>query len=98
MFSSRCAPSSPFYSFHHRSRCLGGCSGQAGGPDFKGILPSVSYAPFEGPLASRRRQHSQREKIRADLKKLASLTAGDPALLLDRWRRTGAAIAAEFGA
>ena len=41
-------------------------------PDFKGILPSTSYAPFEpghsvDPVADS-------EKIRADMKKLSSLT------------------------
>ncbi len=39
-------------------------------PDFRGMLPSVSYAPFE-PRPSRRRQYrANSEKIRADLKKL----------------------------
>src|SRR5580658_10924108 len=42
-------------------------------PDFRGILPSVSYAPFE-------RGHTvvdgvtDSERIRADLKKLATMT------------------------
>ena len=29
-------------------------------PDFRGILPSVSYAPFEPGTPSRRRQYSLR--------------------------------------
>jgi exo-beta-1,3-glucanase (GH17 family)/cellulose synthase/poly-beta-1,6-N-acetylglucosamine synthase-like glycosyltransferase len=42
-------------------------------PDFKGILPSVSYAPFErGHVVADSIADS--EKIRADLKKLSTLT------------------------
>src|SRR6267154_238040 len=43
-------------------------------PDFKGILPSVSYAPFEGTSHPDVDNIPNAEKIRADLKKLASLT------------------------
>jgi cellulose synthase/poly-beta-1,6-N-acetylglucosamine synthase-like glycosyltransferase/exo-beta-1,3-glucanase (GH17 family) len=42
-------------------------------PDFKGILPSVSYAPFErGHIVADSIADS--EKVRADLKKLSTLT------------------------
>ena len=42
-------------------------------PDFKGILPSVSYAPFErGHIVADSVADS--EKVRADLKKLSTLT------------------------
>jgi exo-beta-1,3-glucanase (GH17 family)/cellulose synthase/poly-beta-1,6-N-acetylglucosamine synthase-like glycosyltransferase len=43
-------------------------------PDFKGILPSVSYAPFEGTAHPDIDNIPNAEKIRADLKTLASLT------------------------
>jgi exo-beta-1,3-glucanase (GH17 family)/cellulose synthase/poly-beta-1,6-N-acetylglucosamine synthase-like glycosyltransferase len=43
-------------------------------PDFKGILPSVSYAPFEGTAHPDVDNIPSAEKIRADLKTLAGLT------------------------
>jgi exo-beta-1,3-glucanase (GH17 family) len=43
-------------------------------PDFRGILPSVSYAPFEGTAHPDVDNIPQVEKIRADLKKLATMT------------------------
>jgi exo-beta-1,3-glucanase (GH17 family)/cellulose synthase/poly-beta-1,6-N-acetylglucosamine synthase-like glycosyltransferase len=43
-------------------------------PDFKGILPSVSYAPFEGTSHPDVDNIPNAEKIRADLKTLAPLT------------------------
>jgi exo-beta-1,3-glucanase (GH17 family)/cellulose synthase/poly-beta-1,6-N-acetylglucosamine synthase-like glycosyltransferase len=43
-------------------------------PDFKGILPSVSYAPFEGTAHPDVDNIPSAEKIRADLKTLAPLT------------------------
>jgi exo-beta-1,3-glucanase (GH17 family)/cellulose synthase/poly-beta-1,6-N-acetylglucosamine synthase-like glycosyltransferase len=43
-------------------------------PDFKGILPSVSYAPFEGTAHPDVDNIPNSEKIRADLKTLAPLT------------------------
>src|SRR6266576_2625348 len=43
-------------------------------PDFKGILPSVSYAPFEGTAHPDVDNIPSTDKIRADLKKLATLT------------------------
>ena len=42
-------------------------------PDFRGILPSVSYAPFE-PGHTVADSIADSEKIRADLKKLSTLT------------------------
>src|SRR5712672_2143304 len=43
-------------------------------PDFKGILPSVSYAPFEGTAHPDVDNIPNAEKIRADLRTLAPLT------------------------
>src|SRR3954452_2415405 len=43
-------------------------------PDFRGILPSVSYAPFEGTGHPDVDNIPSAEKIRADLKTLAPLT------------------------
>ena len=43
-------------------------------PDFRGILPSVSYAPFEGTSHPDVDNIPQVEKIRADLKKLSTVT------------------------
>src|SRR5258706_9862512 len=43
-------------------------------PDFRGILPSVSYAPFEGTAHPDVDNIPSAEKIRADMKKLATLT------------------------
>jgi exo-beta-1,3-glucanase (GH17 family)/cellulose synthase/poly-beta-1,6-N-acetylglucosamine synthase-like glycosyltransferase len=43
-------------------------------PDFKGILPSVSYAPFDGTAHPDVDNIPQPEKIRADLKKLATVS------------------------
>src|SRR5260370_2636635 len=43
-------------------------------PDFKGVLPSVSYAPFEGTAHPDVDNIPSVEKIRADLKTLAPLT------------------------
>src|SRR5438309_10332708 len=43
-------------------------------PDFTGVLPSVSYAPFEGTGHPDVDNLPSAEKIRADLKKLAPLT------------------------
>ena len=60
-------------------------------PDFRGILPSVSYAPFEGTGHPDVDNIANAEKIRADLKKLSHPDASDPPVLVDRRRRTGAA-------
>src|SRR5882757_8192437 len=43
-------------------------------PDFRGILPSVSYAPFEGTAHPDVDNIPSVEKIRADLKTLSPLT------------------------
>jgi len=66
-------------------------------PDFRGILPSVSYAPFEGSAHPDVDNIPQVEKIRADLKRLAPLTRG-----IRLYSSTGGVelvppIAAEFG-
>src|SRR6202022_4372506 len=66
-------------------------------PDFKGILPSVSYAPFEGTGHPDVDNIPNAEKIRADMKKLAPLTRA-----IRLYSSTGGLelvppIAAEFG-
>ncbi|HEY1411531.1 MAG TPA: hypothetical protein VGF36_05290, partial [Rhodopila sp.] len=43
-------------------------------PDFTGVLPSVSYAPFEGTSHPDVDNIPSVEKIRADMKRLAPLT------------------------
>jgi exo-beta-1,3-glucanase (GH17 family) len=66
-------------------------------PDFKGILPSVSYAPFEGTAHPDVDNIPNAEKIRADMKRLAGLTRA-----IRLYSSTGGVelvppIAAEFG-
>ena len=66
-------------------------------PDFTGVLPSVSYAPFEGTGHPDVDNIPSVEKIRADLKKLAPLTRA-----IRLYSSTGGVelvppIAAEFG-
>jgi exo-beta-1,3-glucanase (GH17 family)/cellulose synthase/poly-beta-1,6-N-acetylglucosamine synthase-like glycosyltransferase len=66
-------------------------------PDFTGVLPSVSYAPFEGTAHPDVDNVPNAEKIRADLKKLAPLTRA-----IRLYSSTGGVelvppIAAEFG-
>jgi exo-beta-1,3-glucanase (GH17 family)/cellulose synthase/poly-beta-1,6-N-acetylglucosamine synthase-like glycosyltransferase len=66
-------------------------------PDFRGILPSVSYAPFEGTAHPDVDNIPSAEKIRADLRKLAPLTRA-----IRLYSSTGGVelvppIAAEFG-
>jgi exo-beta-1,3-glucanase (GH17 family)/cellulose synthase/poly-beta-1,6-N-acetylglucosamine synthase-like glycosyltransferase len=66
-------------------------------PDFTGVLPSVSYAPFEGTAHPDVDNIPSVEKIRADLKKLAQLTRA-----IRLYSSTGGVelvppIAAEFG-
>jgi exo-beta-1,3-glucanase (GH17 family)/cellulose synthase/poly-beta-1,6-N-acetylglucosamine synthase-like glycosyltransferase len=66
-------------------------------PDFRGILPSVSYAPFEGSAHPDVDNLPQVEKIRADLKKLSTMTRA-----IRLYSSTGGVelvppIAAEFG-
>jgi exo-beta-1,3-glucanase (GH17 family)/cellulose synthase/poly-beta-1,6-N-acetylglucosamine synthase-like glycosyltransferase len=66
-------------------------------PDFRGILTSVSYAPFEGTAHPDVDNIPSVEKIRADMKKLAPLTKA-----IRLYSSTGGVelvppIAAEFG-
>lgn len=66
-------------------------------PDFKGVLPSVSYAPFDGTGHPDVDNIPTAEKIRADLGKLAPLTRA-----IRLYSSTGGVeivpkIAAEFG-
>jgi exo-beta-1,3-glucanase (GH17 family)/cellulose synthase/poly-beta-1,6-N-acetylglucosamine synthase-like glycosyltransferase len=66
-------------------------------PDFRGILPSVSYAPFEGSAHPDVDNIPQTEKIRDDLKKLSTITRA-----IRLYSSTGGVelvppIAAEFG-
>ena len=66
-------------------------------PDFRGVLPSVSYAPFEGSGHPDVDNIPSAEKIRADLKVLAPLTRA-----IRLYSSTGGVelvppIAAEFG-
>ena len=83
----------------NRSSCraVGSVPGKTACARFRGILPSVSYAPFEGSAHPDVDNIPQIEKIRADLEKLSTMTRAIRPLLLDRRRRTGAAIVAEFG-
>ncbi|MBR1120876.1 glycosyltransferase [Bradyrhizobium lablabi] len=66
-------------------------------PDFRGVLPSVSYAPFEGSAHPDTDNLPSQEKIRADLKKLSTMTKA-----IRLYSSTGGVemvppIAAEFG-
>jgi exo-beta-1,3-glucanase (GH17 family)/cellulose synthase/poly-beta-1,6-N-acetylglucosamine synthase-like glycosyltransferase len=66
-------------------------------PDFTGMLPSVSYAPFEGTAHPDIDNIPSIEKIRADLKKLSTITRA-----IRLYSSTGGVelvppIAAEFG-
>src|SRR6185503_5198436 len=66
-------------------------------PDFRGILPSVSYAPFEGTAHPDVDNIPSAEKIRADMKKLSTITRA-----IRLYSSTGGVelvppIAAEFG-
>src|SRR6201990_1801576 len=66
-------------------------------PDFRGMLPSVSYAPFEGTAHPDVDNIPSADKIRADMKKLAPLTRA-----IRLYSSTGGVelvppIAAEFG-
>src|SRR5664279_5330968 len=66
-------------------------------PDFNGMLPSVSYAPFEGTAHPDHDNIPSSEKIRADLKKLSTITRA-----IRLYSSTGGVelvppIAAEFG-
>ena len=66
-------------------------------PDFRGVLPSVSYAPFEGTGHPDVDNIPSVEKIRADLKRLSTITRA-----IRLYSSTGGVelvppIAAEFG-
>ena len=66
-------------------------------PDFRGMLPSVSYAPFEGTAHPDVDNIPNADKIRADLKKLSTMTRA-----IRLYSSTGGVelvppIAAEFG-
>src|ERR1700674_5584041 len=66
-------------------------------PDFTGVLPRVSYAPFDGPAHPAVDNIPSAEKIRADMKRLAPLTRA-----IRLYSSTGGVelvppIAAEFG-
>src|SRR5436190_7065261 len=66
-------------------------------PDFRGMLPSVSYAPFDGTGHPDVDNIPTAEKIRADLKKLATMTRA-----IRLYSSTGGVelvppVAAEFG-
>ncbi|KQW23026.1 glycosyl transferase family 2 [Afipia sp. Root123D2] len=70
---------------------------QQDAPDFRGMLPSVSYAPFEGSGHPDVDNIPTVEKIRADFKKLATMTKA-----IRLYSSTGGVelvppIAAEFG-
>jgi exo-beta-1,3-glucanase (GH17 family)/cellulose synthase/poly-beta-1,6-N-acetylglucosamine synthase-like glycosyltransferase len=65
-------------------------------PDFKGILPSASYAPFErGHIVADSIADS--EKVRADLKKLSTLTRAVRLYSSTEGSELVPPIAAEFG-
>src|SRR5712671_1686700 len=66
-------------------------------PDFKGILPSVSYAPFEGTSHPDVDNIPNAEKIRADLKKLSTLTRAVRLYTSTEGSELVPPIAAEFG-
>src|SRR5215471_20121305 len=64
-------------------------------PDFTGILPSLSYTPFEpGHVVDR---NVDPDRIRADLKKLATLTRAIRSYSAAEGNELVPAIAAEFG-
>src|SRR3979411_1124820 len=52
----------------------GGLREKQQAPDFRGILPSVSYAPFDGTGHPDVDNLPNADKIRADVKRLAPLT------------------------
>src|SRR3978361_1296774 len=66
-------------------------------PDVRGTLPSVSYAPFEGPAHPDVDNIPSVEKIRADLKKLAPLTRAIRLYSSTEGVELVPPIAAEFG-
>src|SRR6185437_8586259 len=65
-------------------------------PDFRGILPSVSYAPFE-PGHTVADVAADSEKVRADLKKLSTLSRAVRLYSSTEGNELVPPIAAEFG-
>ena len=65
-------------------------------PDFRGILPSASYAPFE-PGHTVADSTADSEKVRADLKKLSTLTRAVRLYSSTEGNELVPPIAAEFG-
>jgi len=65
-------------------------------PDFRGILPSTSYAPFE-PGHTVADSIADSEKVRADLKKLSTLTRAVRLYSSTEGNELVPPIAAEFG-
>src|SRR5260370_22979890 len=65
-------------------------------PDFRGILPSASYAPFE-PGHTVAASIADSEKVRADLKKLSTLTRAVRLYSSTEGNELVPPIAAEFG-
>src|SRR6202046_2636907 len=65
-------------------------------PDFRGILPSASYTPFE-PGHTVADGAADSEKVRADLKKLATLTRAVRMYASTEGNELVPPIAAEFG-
>src|SRR5882757_6612963 len=65
-------------------------------PDFRGILPSASYAPFE-PGHTVGDSIADSEKVRADLKKLSTLTRAIRLYSSTEGNELVPPIAAEFG-
>jgi len=65
-------------------------------PDFRGILPSASYAPFE-PGHTVADSAADSEKVRADLRKLSTLTRAVRLYSSTEGNELVPPIAAEFG-
>src|SRR6185437_14246394 len=65
-------------------------------PDFRGILPSLSYTPFE-PGHTVADAAADSEKIRADLKKLSTITRAVRLYTSTEGSELVPPIAAEFG-
>src|SRR6478736_5384946 len=64
-------------------------------PDFKGLLPSLSYTPFEpGHVVD---NNVDPDKIRADMKKLSTLTRAIRSYAATEGNELVPPIAAEFG-
>src|SRR5580704_8236746 len=66
-------------------------------PDFTGVLPSVSYAPFEGTAHPDVDNVPNADKIRADLKKLSTITRAIRLYTSTEGADLVPPVAAEFG-